>query len=695
MVASFEMRGPQITHDPNLRIDQSLGKLPEFDPRKLAEQLLNFFIDRMEDIPVLGVVVKALRQLLDTNQDGDITLEDLIGLFTGQGVIKAIMNGLGHAGDQFGLGQVIAAFQNVLNGDSPLDASKLFGELPQHILGVIAALVSKFSGGLIEIGQLVKPGAGQERNWLESFDKPESVPTGDGFEHDATVGRTRLGSAKLTFDGAGHVRTSDPIEVVPGKPLDLGGYVRFDGYAGTGGPAVALRVLAYNAGDQLIGSQQIGTVTPSGASSADFETVMQASWTAPAGAAYVYVRMEGLSAGTAGTAHFDDLWLRKPAQSLPQQWVEGLTGALSNLGDGISDAWNFAQTIIDTIMNGFGQLGSGFSLNHLLTQLGNIPQNAIAGLGGVLGGLLPKTDWTSFLNGFKAAGNNGTAPSTGSSLIDEVINSFLGVLTKAVTAQASADTANADLGDVVKGIWDGWFGTGGSGAPAEAQQTIEAIKVAIENGWTVTTYTSNATWTKPANLRECVVIAIGRGQDGQSGRGTREGGLGGGYLAQALDVASIPNSVAITIGAPTSFGSLVVTTPGQGGIAGEFGYALTASNPGKGGNGAPQDNSTLPTAGDGTPLAAVGAAGTGTGGAGQNGASVSTSTPTKCGGAGGGGGRGGGGNLGNPGGGKGGNGGFPGGGGAGGGQGGAYGAPNGAGGTGANGCMWVLTKVAA
>ncbi|MGZ9830128.1 hypothetical protein ACXYTP_24755, partial [Tsukamurella ocularis] len=180
---------------------------------------------------------------------------------------------------------------------------------------------------------------------------------------------------------------SDPIEAAPGQVLDLGGYVRFDDYVGSGGPAVALRVLAYSPGDQLLGSQLIGQVTPSGATSADFETVMQTSWTAPAGTAYVYVRMEALAAGTSGTGHFDDLWLRKPAQSLPQQWVEGLTSALGNLGQGVTDAWNFVQSTIDNFMNGRGILGSLFSLTHFQDEVAkvfgpgsSIPQGNIDGL---------------------------------------------------------------------------------------------------------------------------------------------------------------------------------------------------------------------------------------------------------------------------------------------------------------------------
>ncbi|MGX9297477.1 hypothetical protein [Tsukamurella paurometabola] len=604
-------------------------------------------------------------------------------------------------GDDPVLLQIKALFA-FLRPDGKIDAGKLFGELPQHILGVITALVSKFTGGLIELGQLKRPEPGQERNWLESFDKPESVPAGDGFEHDATVGRTRLGSAKLTFDGAEHVRTSDPIEVAAGQPLDIGGYVRFDGYTGTGGPAVALRVLAYNSGDQLIGSQQIGTVTPSGATSADFETVMQASWTAPANTAYVYVRMEGLAAGTAGTAHFDDLWLRMPAQSLPQQWVEGLTSALSNLGDGISDAWNFVQNVIDKFMNGRGILGSLFSLSHFETEVAkvfgpgsNIPKNLIDGLDDALDLLLPKTDWSKFLTGFTAAGNNGTAPSTGIPALDGLINAFLGVRTKATDAN---DTASTVQGTV----------------------QVQAVTVGVVDGLTVvrTPITSTQTWTRaaiPAGCTERVKTGVGLVASGQGGgRGTPRsgndpysgmggaGGAGGGYVYAEFTPDEVGTSQLVTIGAGgagatsmstsgafggmTSFGSLLSIASGAGGgIPTSVGVVYGAGSAGDGGDGGNLvSNGQQPGKQGGRAYLVQGGAAGGTnggnGGAGQN---APTGDDVLSGGSGGGGGGSDGANFGDSGG-RGGDGGIPGGGGGGGG-GGGYGGNPGNGGNGGRG----------
>ncbi|WP_205124358.1 hypothetical protein [Tsukamurella asaccharolytica] len=519
------------------------GKLPKLNPVDFVESVIKIITDNIERIPLIGPVVSGLAKLIGLTDDGALInlLKGLVSLDP-----RKFLDGLaGMFGGGAGLG--LPAILSGLNGmfgglraDGGLDASKLFGALPTGIMNAIRGLFS-FLGGNVELGQLIRATPGLEKNWLPPFDTAESIKADDWWSWDGTVGRTKPGSAKCRLDGVEHVQTSDPIDVVPGQQLSLGGYLRWSNFTGTGGPAFILRVLAFDAGDQLVGSAQIGAVTPSVATSTNFETMVATSWTAPANAAYVRVRMECTAAATGGTVNWDDLWLRKPAQSLPQEWINGLVSKLSNLTSGIADAWNFAQSIIDTIMNGFGQFGSGFSLNHLLSQLGNIPQNAIAGLGGVLGGLLPKTDWTSFLNGFKAAGNNGTAPSTGSSLIDDVINSFLGVRTKAVTAQASAQAAVQTTGLTTSG-------------------TMGTLK------WTRVVFATvgNATWTVPTpsagyRLERVDVQIVGPGQGGPriplNYLGRADGGLAGGFRRQSFtpeEIGAPGTAYALTIPGGTS-----------------------------------------------------------------------------------------------------------------------------------------------
>ncbi|MDL9944166.1 hypothetical protein QSJ19_00935 [Gordonia sp. ABSL11-1] len=286
-----------------------------------------------------------------------------------------------------------------------------------------------------------------------------------------------------------------------------------------------------------------------------------------------------------------------------------------------------------------------------------------------------------------------------------------------------AHEALMGVGNIVNGIFNGWFGSGSVGDPLEVQYTIEAIKDAIINGYNVETKVTSGIWTKPSNISELVVIMVGCGQNGGDGStGNRGpggvGGIGGGYIAQQIDPATLGSTVNYTVGASngavSSFGSYS-TTPGGSGISTSFGFTPTTSAPGNGGNGgigtfteSPSQSSTAGTSGSSSALATGGSGGAagataswpnntyaGNGAAGGN---VSAGSTTKCGGAGGGGGGGAGqapasttANAG-----AGGPGGYPGGAGGGGGARGAFyvnaTSQAGAGGIGATGIIWIFWK---
>lgn len=205
-----------------------------------------------------------------------------------------------------------------------------------------------------------------------------------------------------------------------------------------------------------------------------------------------------------------------------------------------------------------------------------------------------------------------------------------------------------------------WFDDGsGTGTPEDVSDTFGAIKDAVINGYTVETVTSSATWTRPANLSELVVICVGSGGSGTNGGdgtygsngkgGTNGlGGQSGGYIAQSLDPSTVAATVACTIGvngAATSFGSYVTSSPNGGGIATQFGYTTTSSIPGEGGDGGLGggigSNASSPTngaTGKASALGGRGSAGIADSSAGGDGGSVSAASTTKCGGGGGGGG---------------------------------------------------------
>lgn len=214
-------------------------------------------------------------------------------------------------------------------------------------------------------------------------------------------------------------------------------------------------------------------------------------------------------------------------------------------------------------------------------------------------------------------------------------------------------------------IWNGWFGSGGTGTPAQTQYVIESIKDAVINGYTVHTITSDeANWAVPPHT-EFNVILIGGGQNGGGGGSSwggslaagGSGGLNGSYIAQAVDLTGITaldtkigtagNKSYMRVANTTTphTGTIIAQSPAAGspgGIAATFGYTTTTSTPGSGGAG--EGGGTGHAAGQpgvSTPAATGGAVG-GNNGVyglpGGTGGNVSAGATTKCGGAGGGGG---------------------------------------------------------
>lgn len=253
-------------------------------------------------------------------------------------------------------------------------------------------------------------------------------------------------------------------------------------------------------------------------------------------------------------------------------------------------------------------------------------------------------------------------------------------------------------------IFNGWFGSGGTGTPTEVRATIEAIRVAVSNGYTLQTVTTNGTFLVPAGITDLSGICIGGGQNGASGTlgsGAQTGGapgLGGTYVFKQLDLAVLtPGSAVLTctVGAggsgPGGAGSvstikdssgttLVSSGAGTGGVSLPQGLMSTTSSAGNGGKGGDANTGSGASPGaNGSPsgVANGGTGGTATysasgsgaisAGSGTSGGPGQTSTVPMVGGAGGGGGGGCGTNSSfvAPAGGAGGNGGFPGGGGGG------------------------------
>lgn len=613
--------------------------------------------------------------------------------------------------------ELVHAVTSALTGDfEPF--IDLIGEVP--ILGDIVKGAQSLLQGVIPIGWLSTDTPNLLAN--PGFDGVDSMVEGEGWLYDATVGRTKLGSARFTGAGVRGLQQSTPVQVAEGQELDAEVWAKWSGVATSSSAAAWKLAVRWWDGETLLAETVIASKA-SPAAASDWAK-LSGSATTPAGATLATLALIVEDVVTAGSIWWDDAELRKPATSIPQQWVTGLLDALGNLGDWIEHLidqalaalgipsvgeigdriGDFADAIGDLL--GLGEdnaAGLDTLLDKLLHDptavLGSIPKALVSGLESALAGI---DDFVQDLIDALLRALRGI-PVVGGTLAD--IISDLGGL------KDTTETTQQTVTQVHTGIVEGWAGGTGSG---DVYDTMAAIRSAVVSGYTVETITSSRNWDKPAGITELVVVAVGAGLPGGKGGGYVStgaagglGGTGGGFIAQALDPALVPAVVEIVIAGAargdTSFGTFVETSAGSGGIATQFGFSATSSTPGNGGNGGrgagesgdpPRTNGA---AGQSSALGVGGSGSTGTegGASGGAGGSVSTDSITKCGGGGGGGGGGGRTGLGvNQHGGTGGNGGFPGGGGGGGGGAGSniVGGTRGAGGNGAYGVMWIFTR---
>lgn len=608
MPASFEMRGTAVTHDPNLRLDSSLGKLPAFDPIKLLEGFVDMFIEIMEDIPILGDLVKVLKDLLDTNGNGHLELEDLLGLLTGRGILDGLAALFGGGGG-LPFGDIFSGLQQMFGGLTPggkFDAGELIGELPMTIINTIKGFLSAvFDLGLLRITPNMIFGGNSDNLLLSSdFKAAESMVVGDGWFWDGSVGRSAPGSAKAAASGNRLVQLSNLIRVEPGQKLDVAGWVKWSGVSASG-DAFRVECQCYN-GASSAASLPVGVIS-SPAASGGWQQI-NGQVTIPASVEGVRVRIAVEAAVTAGSVWWDDVSAVRVG-TMPQNFITNLVPDLANLFDWLE---NLVDSILDRleipiigdlldkifdVADGVGNIRAdtddtkadltdllGDLLSNPAAVIGTLPQTLISGLAGALASLLPKSLFDTFLGGLGNSAGTGAGGSTGIPGVDDALDWIGSLFGKADTAQTTANTVQGTV-----------------------QQ--QAVTTGTADGLTVvyTAITASGTWNRsaiPSGCTERVKIGVGLVGSGQGGSkpatvdrraaygtsgSTRtytespvvSGGVGGGYIYQEFDPATVGTSQTVTIGAggtgatsagsaggyggTTSFGSLLSVASGTGG----------------------------------------------------------------------------------------------------------------------------------
>ncbi|UQE73829.1 hypothetical protein MYK68_13930 [Gordonia sp. PP30] len=581
----------------------------------------------------------------------------------------------------------------------------LIGEVP--ILGDVVGAIASFAK--VDLSRLTS----SPRALLAagSFDAPETIVSGSGWAWDSDVYRTvapgiPAGSARFDCAGARGLRLSDPeAEIDPGEVTALEAWASWRDVVSAGG-RVRLLVRWYDSARTVIGETEVASIVISG--TADW-TKLSGSATGPAGCVAGRTLLRVDEECSAGAVWVDDVDWTSTRQSLPQEWVSGLTAALAALGADVAAAVGWIKSLIEKL--------TGRARTEITDAIADVTEFA-AQLktilsGGSVSSPLPTLAGASIAQLRTMLQQiadilNGLVVTPINSAVAGVADWFTGLLgwqsTTTTNVQAAQSTATA----IGTGIVEGWAGGSSTGADQSVFDTMAAVRSLVGgDGYTRVNITSSTTWTKPAGTTEVIVVGIASGGNGAAGGdGGGAGGLGGGHKVQALDAGAF-TSLHVTVGVSgqaTQFRSngpsgpvLMEAIPGgAGAMATQFGYTGSNSQAGNGGaGGAGAGSGGGPTAGySGSASAAAAGGGGGTagtvgvsgrdGGPGTAGSNAGGQVPCGGGGAGGGGG----GGIVNvtfatgKNGGQGGAGGFPGGGGGGGGGRGTAGYGNGTSGSG-------------
>lgn len=479
-------------------------------------------------------------------------------------------------------------------------------EAASDLLSQIGAGIESLLSGVIPLGWL----SATTPNMLINggFDGAVSMTPGEGWSYDETVGRTKPGAALFTAAGIRGVQVSEPVQVADGQKLDAEVWVKWSGVATSASTAAWKLAIRWWDGETMLAETVLDTQTSP--TTAGGWVKFDGTATTPAGADLATLTLSVEDVVTAGSIWWDDAALRKPATSIPQQWVTGLLDALGNLGDWIEHLidqaltalgipsvgeigdriGDFADAIGDLL--GLGEdnaAGLDTLIDKLLHDpaavLGSIPQTLVSGLSSALSSVEGYVQ--DLVNAILRAIRG--IPVVGGSLAD-IITEIGGLKSTADTAQSTATTAKAKIDTGVNGR-------------VVSQGVLDGMTYSLQ------VFTANGTFTPPTPppgyaISHFIGTVYGGGYSGdKSSTGLGVAGVGGrsgGRYSRRISIAEMGSSQTITIGSggaartsagagnaggTTSIGSLLVSSPGASAMPTPYGDLASSGSPGRGGNG--------------------------------------------------------------------------------------------------------------
>lgn len=375
-------------------------------------------------IESLAHIVNVAANLIQTLLGGGWGFDDFIGgAFNLLTIIPAMIGNF---------------IQNGLLGlGSPLDVLNLFGQIPQHLFGLIpiGGLVSG-EPNLLTAGTFAAATMNSGGGWTLSTAQTHSA--------DST------GSVVATANGIAKALRSNIVPIGEGKTLRLNTWLKWQDLVATGA-AIHLDVVKYQNGALPgtyveVGTQTLFALDPPTLSSPIWVNIAGEFADTP-GVDAIAMRLFVDSTATSGTVTFDDAYIGRNGL-IERGWVNGLTdfisgffsiftgnpfgGITSGLG-ALEDIWNNFLSMFD-ITNVLDLASGSFDLFGMISQFAQNVLNPIGFFANLIGGKLPDIQAPNIVGALQSAMNQigdifkGNVVTPIFQFVDDVKNWFLGFI---------------------------------------------------------------------------------------------------------------------------------------------------------------------------------------------------------------------------------------------------------------------------
>lgn len=358
---------------------------------------------------------------------------------------------------------LVSWLQTLLEPNSPLNASNLWGLLPTNVAGSIASTAVN--------------AATPNPLWNPNFEAAISVLPGSGWLWDSTVyystSTNMPGSAKVVANSSIEALRSNPVPVQGGQTITLTAQILTSGLVSTGSP-IELDVVTYLGNTQVAQVSVASSGAPSGATtswvnppSGSVAGVLTGTYTVPNDGSVdsVVVRLAVDAPATAGSVWFGSVsaslsggliaTIQSDLSSLSSDFTAGNTALATFLQSGLGDitgytSWSTFITNLESQWNTYITTATSLTSAEFFTIQQLI--NTLLGISPTTGQMAA----TNVSNALPGGTNLGTDVQA---MVDDVTNLFSGNTSSGNALSQLVSDGEAALRDLLPGVFDNNDGT--------------------------------------------------------------------------------------------------------------------------------------------------------------------------------------------------------------------------------------------